>query len=99
MTTSHKFSLQAHYAFRNIRENSFTAIDYFSKMLSATMDSVVFLYLGMELLGTEGEWRWTVHTGFVSWTLVFCLVVRFLGVYSFTFVLNRFRKKPINLQG
>jgi hypothetical protein len=36
--------------------------------------------------------------GFLVWTLVLCLVVRFLGVYLFTFMVNRSRIKPINLQ-
>jgi hypothetical protein len=37
--------------------------------------------------------------GFLVWSLVFCLVVRFMGVYLLTFIVNRFRIKRINLQG
>ena len=62
------------------------------------MDSVIFLYLGKNLLGWEASWRWNIHAGFLSWTLVFCLVVRFIGVYMFTLVLNRYRLKKINIQ-
>jgi hypothetical protein len=36
--------------------------------------------------------------GFLVWSLVLCLVVRFLGVYLLTFIVNQFRIKPINLQ-
>ena len=90
--------VQAHYSFKNIQRNSHITIEYFSKMLSSTMDSVIFLYLGKALWGREESWSWNIHTGFLCWTLVFCLVVRFIGVYFFTFFLNRFRIKPINLQ-
>ena len=90
--------VQAHYSFENIQENSLITIEYFSKMLSSTMDSVIFLYLGKALLGNEKSWGWDVHVGFLCWTLAFCLIVRFIGVYSFTFILNKFRVKPINLQ-
>jgi hypothetical protein len=38
------------------------------------------------------------QVGFLVWSLVLCLVVRFLGVYLLTFIVNQFRIKPINLQ-
>ncbi len=38
------------------------------------------------------------QVGFLVWSLVLCLVVRFLGVYLLTFFVNRYRIKPINLQ-
>jgi hypothetical protein len=33
----------------------------FSKMLSSTMDSVIFLYLGKALLGHSTTWVWNVQ--------------------------------------
>jgi hypothetical protein len=39
-----------------------------------------------------------MQVGFLVWSLVLCLVVRFLGVYLLTFIVNQFRIKPINLQ-
>jgi hypothetical protein len=35
-----------------------------------------------------------MQVGFLVWSLV----VRFLGVYLLTFIVNQFRIKPINLQ-
>lgn len=65
-------------------------------MLSSTMDCIIFLYLGMALLDLKDNAYWWF--GFIMWTLVFCLVVRFISVYLFTFYANRQRMKPINLQ-
>jgi hypothetical protein len=44
----------------------------------------------------QNQTLWQV--GFLVWSLVLCLVVRFLGVYLLTFFVNRYRIKPINLQ-
>ena len=88
--------VQSHYAFKNISENSRITIHYFISMLSSTMDCIIFLYLGMALLDLKDNAYWWF--GFIMWTLVFCLVVRFISVYLFTFYANRQRMKPINLQ-
>ena len=58
-------------------------------------------------IGSDG---W--YVGFILWTIILCLLVRFIGVYIFTFIANRwgnlsfsslivssrFRLKQINLQ-
>ena len=67
-------------------------------MLSSTMDCIIFLYLGMALVGLKNEETTFWYPGFILWTIVFCLVVRFIGVYFFTFFANKKRMKPINLQ-
>jgi len=87
--------LQAHYTFKNISEQSLITINYFIKMLSSSSECIVFLYLGMALFGNHA---W--HTGFVCWSLVVCLVVRFIGVFSQTYVVNKLRHgvKLINYQ-
>ena len=38
------------------------------------------------------------YPGFIVWTLVLCLLVRFVGVYILTYFTNQFRMKKINLQ-
>ncbi|KAI9561927.1 hypothetical protein GHT06_012889 [Daphnia sinensis] len=86
--------VQAHYAFANVSHKSYTTVKYFIKMLSSTSDAIIFLFLGMVLVNDVHEW----HTGFVLWTLLLCLVVRFLGVFILTAIANRFRLKPVNLQ-
>ena len=44
---------------------------------SATSDAIIFLFLGIALV--KGPHMW--HTGFVIWTISFCLIVRFLGKF------------------
>jgi hypothetical protein len=56
-------SAQAHYSFKNISPASHTTVEMFSKMLSSTMDSVIFLYLGKALLGYSTTWTWNIEVG------------------------------------
>lgn len=86
--------VQAHYAFKNISKKSYTTVKYFIKMLSATSDCIIFLFLGIALV--EGPHYW--HTGFVVWTISFTLICRFVGVYGLTFLANRRRIRKVNLQ-
>ena len=79
--------IQAHYAFRNISSESLTTVNYFIKMLSSVSDCIIFLYLGMAFF-EEHDW----NTGFVCWTLVFILGVRFLTIYGLSFIINILRK-------
>ena len=40
------------------------------------------------------EW----HFGFIAWSLVLCLICRFLSIYCLVWIANRIRVKKINLQ-
>eukprot|EP00092_Neocalanus_flemingeri_P079476 GFUD01099005.1.p1 GENE.GFUD01099005.1~~GFUD01099005.1.p1 ORF type:complete len:768 (+),score=151.85 GFUD01099005.1:146-2449(+) len=80
--------VQAHYAFKNISKTSLTTVQYFIKILSSASDCIIFLYLGMAMF-REQFW----DTWFVCWTLLSCLIVRFLGVFFLTFIVNRARNK------
>ena len=70
--------VQAHYAFANVSRKSYTTVKYFIKMLSSTSDAIIFLFLGMVLVHDVHEWHWS----FVLWTLLLCLLVRFIGKFS-----------------
>ena len=84
---------------------------YFIAMLSSTADCIIFLYLGMEVLSLKDSQPEVWYPGFIMWTLVLCLIVRytsdiiividivlifigtnfrFIGVYIFTGIVNRF---------
>jgi len=78
--------VQAHYAFKNISKTSLTTVQYFIKILSSTSDCIIFVYLGMAMFRDQ---YW--DTWFVCWTLVSCLVVRFIGVFFLSFLVNRLR--------
>ena len=85
--------VQAHYSFKNISRKSKTTLKYFIKMASATCDIIIFLFLGIALIKTH---FW--HTGFIVWTISFCLICRFLSVYGLVWLANRRRIKGINVQ-
>ncbi|KAK2142450.1 hypothetical protein LSH36_952g00068 [Paralvinella palmiformis] len=80
--------VQAQYAFHNISHKSHTTVVYFSKMLNTTCDSIIFMFLGLSLVSEKHVW----HTGFVLWSILLCLVVRFLIVYFLTFFANKFER-------
>ncbi|XP_067002933.2 probable Na(+)/H(+) antiporter nhx-9 [Anabrus simplex] len=86
--------VQAHYALNNISSKSYTTVKYFTKMLSSTCDAIIFLFLGMELVSDRHVW----HTGFVLWTLLLCLLCRFIGVLVLTAIANVYRVKKIDFQ-
>ena len=88
--------VQAHYSFKNISAHSCTTVKYFIKALSSVSDCMIFLYLGIALIG-DHVW----HTGFVCWTLALCLAVRFVVVYFLSCIVNKVRhgiKRPIGVQ-
>ncbi|XP_043201773.1 sodium/hydrogen exchanger 2-like isoform X2 [Amphibalanus amphitrite] len=83
--------VQAHYAMKNISKNSYITIKYFITMASSTSDTIIFMFLGMVLVSDDHKW----HTGFALWTLVLCLVVRFVGVYLLCWMANFRRLRRI----
>ena len=83
--------VQSHYAFKNISEKSHITVHYFISMLSSTMDCIIFLYLGVALLELRNSKEHFWFPGFIAWTLVLCLLVRFIGVYVLTYAANSFR--------
>jgi len=90
--------VQSHYSFKNISEKAHITIHYFISMLSSTMDCIIFLYLGMAVLDLKNTDKSSWFLGFILWTILLCLVVRFISVYFFTYFANRRRMKQINLQ-
>ncbi|KAK6627647.1 hypothetical protein RUM44_010126 [Polyplax serrata] len=86
--------VQAHYALKNISDNSRTTVTYFTKMISSTSDAIIFLFLGMVLVSKRHVW----HTGFVLWTLLLCFLCRFIGVFCLSAFVNLYRVRKINFQ-
>ncbi|XP_068238479.1 probable Na(+)/H(+) antiporter nhx-9 [Palaemon carinicauda] len=87
--------VQAHYAFQNISQKSYACVKYFTKMASATSDTIIFMFLGMVLVSDDHVW----HTGFVLWTVFLCLIFRFFGTcVHVTGIMNHYRVKKINIE-
>lgn len=70
----------------NISRKSHTTIKYFLKMLSSSSETLIFMFLGVQVVSWDHEW----NIKFVFVTLVFILVFRALGVVILTFLANRF---------
>ncbi|CAD5120276.1 DgyrCDS8845 [Dimorphilus gyrociliatus] len=86
--------VQNSYAMFNISRKSRTTVKYFSKMLSSTMDAIIFLFLGIELYTIDHYW----HSGFVLWSIFLCTIYRSISVFGLTFLANYWRENKINLE-
>uniref|UniRef100_A0A8D0L4R9 Sodium/hydrogen exchanger n=1 Tax=Sphenodon punctatus TaxID=8508 RepID=A0A8D0L4R9_SPHPU len=75
------------YVEENVSQKSFTTIKYFMKMLSSVSETLIFIFMGVSTIGKNHEWNWA----FVSFTLLFCLIWRALGVFALTQIINVFR--------
>ena len=88
--------IQSHYAFKNIAKDSHTTIEYFVKMAASLSEINIFLFLGIALTQEKFVMGWNV--GFIFWSLIFCLIARFVAVYGFMYIINKYRVRKINYQ-
>ncbi|XP_059488341.1 sodium/hydrogen exchanger 1-like [Neocloeon triangulifer] len=84
--------VQSHYALRNVSRKSRTTVKYFVKMMSAISEAIIFLFLGMAFFMETPE----IHFGFIVWTLVLCLICRFISVFLLTDLVNARRVRRIS---
>ncbi|GAA55431.1 Sodium/hydrogen exchanger 3 [Clonorchis sinensis] len=76
--------VQAAYAFHNLDGKSVTLVHKLTKLVAEVSESVIFLFLGVEVLSDNLEW----HAGFMLWSLVLCLAARAIVVFSITAIVN-----------
>eukprot|EP01135_Chromosphaera_perkinsii_P004950 Nk52_evm17s305 gene=Nk52_evmTU17s305 len=81
-----------HYCETNVSAKSLVAFKYILKMLSSTSESIVFLFLGIATVSESHHW----HVGFIMWTLLFCLVYRFISTIVLSFIMNKSRLEKIS---
>ncbi|ESO92914.1 hypothetical protein LOTGIDRAFT_120328, partial [Lottia gigantea] len=77
--------VQVHYSFQNIHDKSRLSIKYFSKVFSTFSEVLIFLFLGLSFVRQTHVW----HTGFILWTVLLCLVYRFIITFGMSFLINR----------
>ncbi|XP_032646175.1 sodium/hydrogen exchanger 2 [Chelonoidis abingdonii] len=82
------------YVEENVSQKSYTTIKYFMKMLSSVSETLIFIFMGVSTVGKNHEWNWA----FVSFTLLFCLIWRALGVFVLTQIINMFRTIPLTFK-
>jgi len=82
------------YGFQNVSKKSYTTIKYSIKTLASTSDCIIFLFLGLELIQQHHHF----HVGFITATIILCLVFRFISTFTFAFIVNLWRKDQIDLK-
>ncbi|KAM9434549.1 sodium/hydrogen exchanger 3-like isoform 2-T2 [Clarias gariepinus] len=82
------------YVNANMDEKSVTTVRYTMKVFAIGAETMIFVFLGLTAIDTV---IWTWNTGFILLTLLFAIVYRFIGVFSLTWMLNRFRLVPMEI--
>ncbi len=67
------------YVEKNICAQSRTTLRHVIKMLSSVSETIIFIFLGDTTLAELGNHEW--DTAIVLFTLLFCFVYRFIGMY------------------
>ncbi|VDP15804.1 unnamed protein product [Schistosoma margrebowiei] len=76
--------IQAAYAFHNLDKHSITMVRNLTKVVSEMSESVIFLFLGIEVVSIKLVW----HTGYILWGLLWCLIARAIVVFLITAIVN-----------
>jgi len=72
------------YGFQNLGRESYTTVKYAIKTLASTSDCIIFLFLGVVLIAENHNF----HVGFITATILLCLVFRFVGTFLFSAIVN-----------
>ena len=84
---------QKRYAFLNISKSSLTTVKNSVKTIATFSDVIIFLFLGIVTISHHDlVWHW----GFSLWSVFWIQIIRFIGVFSLTFILNRRLLKKIS---
>ncbi|CAL8107953.1 unnamed protein product [Calicophoron daubneyi] len=76
--------VQAAYAFHNLDRKSVTLVRKLTKLVAELSESVIFLFLGVEVVSDQLMWHW----GFMLWGLLLCLFSRTVVVFGLTAIVN-----------
>ncbi|KAL6461266.1 hypothetical protein MHYP_G00312320 [Metynnis hypsauchen] len=82
------------YVNANMDEKSVTAVRYAMKVFANGSETMIFVFLGVTAIDNV-IWVW--NTGFICLTVLFAIVYRFIGVFTLTWMLNRYRLVPIEV--
>ncbi|GFO48983.1 sodium/hydrogen exchanger [Plakobranchus ocellatus] len=77
---------QVQYAFNNISDKSRTTVKYFTKVISTCNEIIIFLFLGLSIINDDHEW----NTGFTIWTILLCLLFRFIIIFAMSAMINKY---------
>ncbi|XP_041127708.1 sodium/hydrogen exchanger 2-like [Polyodon spathula] len=83
-----------YYVEENVSQKSCTTIRHFLKMWSSVSETLIFFFLGVTTVTSKHEWNWA----YISFTLIFCFVWRWLGVLVLAQIINNFRTIPFTFK-
>lgn len=88
--------MQAEYSRLNLSSQSYLTIKYITRNISSVADVIIFFFLGQVLVRETHEWS----TSFTILVTVLCIIVRFISVFTLTYVANNWfhRVRMINFQ-
>ncbi|XP_059092583.1 sodium/hydrogen exchanger 1-like [Tigriopus californicus] len=75
---------QRRYAFVSMSPSSVTVVEANAKILAIAAETIIFLILGFNVLKDRHLWDWTL----IGYTILFCVVVRFVVTFSLGYLLN-----------
>ena len=87
--------LMSHYSLPNLSKQSSVAIMGTSNSLAMICETLTFLYTGFALFAFDNN-QW--HIPFVCFTILFCLIGRFLNIIPLTGILNLYRTNKIGFK-
>merc|ERR1712141_919720 len=88
--------VQKRYAFQNTSKSSLSTVKNLVTTLATFSDCVIFLFLGIVTVSRPNDLYW--HWGFSLWTCLLCLIIRFIGVFFLSAILNLRRFHKISIQ-
>ena len=82
---------QKRYTFKNVSKKSITTVQTGVKTMAALADVIIFLFLGIVTISKKHIY----HYEFSFWTVNLCIIIRFIGIYVLSAIMNGRRVKPI----
>jgi len=81
-------AIMSHYTYYNLSKHSQSFTRQLFKMLGYTSETLVFAYLGLAIATVDFKY----DASLILWSLLLCLVGRFLNIYPLGALANYFRK-------
>ncbi|XP_040565706.1 sodium/hydrogen exchanger 1 [Lepeophtheirus salmonis] len=86
--------VQKRYAFPNASNSTRNTVKHGIRTLSSVSDAIIFLFLGTVVISKKHDFQ----IYFILWTLLLCFVIRFMGVFLLSWIINMIKTKPISLR-
>ncbi len=86
--------MQKKYAFQNICQKSRVTVETSTAMLATVAETTIFLILGFKVLDVDVTWDLKL----MGWSLLFCIVYRFIITFLIGCAINMYRVHPLSFR-